>query len=109
MAATSAASSSPTAVTSTTQAKSNPRQFQVDGAGFCDYNAGVSSVILSGYPLVNDVGITGSGIQSWTATRVVFIVPDSVPAGTYKATVRGVNTAGFCTASASSPSMVVVP
>ncbi|MBI2623189.1 MAG: hypothetical protein HYW65_01260 [Candidatus Liptonbacteria bacterium] len=101
-----AASSS---ATSTPSSAYNPRQFQIDGAGFCGYNTGVSSVILSGYPLVMDVAVSGSWIKTWTATQVVFVVSSDVPAGTYKATVRGVNESGYCTASASSPPMVTVP
>lgn len=88
---------------------SNPRQFQIDGAGFCEYNEGVSSVMLSGYPLATDAAVSGSWITTWTTTRVVFVAPDSVPAGTYRATVRGVSSSGYCTASASSPLTVTVP
>ncbi|MBI2888450.1 MAG: hypothetical protein HYY10_00835 [Candidatus Liptonbacteria bacterium] len=103
----SAAASSTT--TSTPQAASNPRKFQIDGAGFCEYNTGVSSVMLSGYPLATDAAVSGSWIITWTTTQVVFVAPDWVPAGTYRATVRGVGSSGYCTASASSPLTVTVP
>lgn len=83
------------------------RQFLVDGKGFCDYAAN-SSVVLTGYPLVVDATIQGGDIKSWTDNRVVFWVPDSVPSGTYRVTVRGVNGWGYCTASTSSPQTIAV-
>lgn len=95
--------------TSTPPVAGNPRKFQIDGAGFCEYNTGVSSVMLSGYPLATDAAVSGSWITTWTATQVVFVAPDSVPAGTYRATVRGVGSSGYCTASASSPLTITVP
>ncbi|MCR4328803.1 MAG: hypothetical protein NUV53_04855 [Patescibacteria group bacterium] len=99
----------PSAATSSSVITLSARQFLIDGAGFCSYEKGISSVVLSGYPLSVDVAVSGDWIKEWTTTRVIFFAPDSIPAGTYNVTVRGVNSWGYCTASTSTPAFIVVP
>ncbi|MBI2623188.1 MAG: hypothetical protein HYW65_01255 [Candidatus Liptonbacteria bacterium] len=83
------------------------RQFLIDGRGFCVYQPN-SAVVLSGYPLVLDMAIQGGDIKSWTDDRVIFWVSDSVPPGTYRVEVRGVNQFGYCTTTTSSPQSITV-
>jgi len=75
---------------------SDPRQFIINGSGFCSNNPGASSIMLSGYPLVVDATIPSPYIKSWSDNQVTFVVPDSIPAGTYQITVRGYGTIGYC-------------
>lgn len=99
-----------TTPTSTAKAPSPPslQQVLIDGSGFCDYVKGNSAVVLSGYPLPNDVTIPDEDIKTWTTTRVIFFVPDSVPHGTYKVIVRGRDSWGYCAATTSSPAFIKV-
>jgi hypothetical protein len=53
--------------------------------------------------------IEGEDIKSWTDDRVVFWVPDSIPPGAYRVTVRGMDRRwGYCIASTSSPQTITV-
>ena len=95
---------------STAKAPSPPplQQFLVDGSGFCAYIKGVSAIVISGYPLAADITIPDDNIKTWTTTRVVFLMPEGVPPGTYRVTVRGRDSWGYCTATNSSPVFIKV-
>jgi len=88
--------SAPSSTAPVALAAPGTRTFTVSGARFCGYVAGLSTVLINGYPLMQDVGISGQNIVKWTSTQVTFKLPDSVPSGMYGVTVRGYQKYGYC-------------
>lgn len=66
------------------------------GSKFCNYSAGLSAVIISGYPMILDMIVPDSHMLSWEDKKVSFILPDEIPPGTYIVTVRGYGAYGYC-------------